>query len=66
MSNKIIELIDLFFKKVPQKTDHETLANYENKLEPGGDNGDFYTHINYHTMKQALLELIKQKQKLLK
>ena len=53
-----------FFHKKQTKTLHETLANYsdstDNSLIPGGDNGSFYTHINYHTMKQALIELIKQ------
>jgi hypothetical protein len=57
----ISNLIDSFFDKQPKKTEHETLANYNNgNLEAGGENGDFYTHINYHTMKQSLLELIKQ------
>jgi hypothetical protein len=57
----VANLIDAFFNKQSQKTDHETLANYKDgNLVAGGANGDFYTHINYHTMKQALLELIQQ------
>lgn len=60
----IFNLIDSFFNKKDQKTAHETLANYNNgNLEAGGNNGDFYTHVNYHTMKQSLLELIKQNKK---
>ena len=50
-------IFDTFFNKQLYKTNHETLANYNNKA--GGDNGDFYTHINYHTMKTSLYELIK-------
>ena len=60
----ISNLIDSFFNKKDHKTNHETLANYNNgNLQAGGENGDFYTHINYHTMKQSLLELIKQNKK---
>ena len=60
----IFNLIDSFSNKKDQKTGNETLANYINgNLEAGGNNGDFYTHINYHTMKQSLLELIKQNKK---
>ena len=55
------EKFDSFFNKKQFKTSHETLANYEDgSLTPGGDLGKFYTHINYHTIKQALNELIKQ------
>lgn len=37
------------------------MANYKNNLlEAGGNNGDFYTHINYHTIKQSLIELLNQ------
>lgn len=57
---KVCEIIDTFFRKSPVKTGHETLANYSNgSYEPGGINGKFYTHINYHTIKTALLELSK-------
>jgi len=57
----VTTLIDSFFQKKPNKTVHETLANYnDNKLEAGGKNGVFYTHINYHTIKQSLIELVKQ------
>ena len=59
-SEQLIEdLIDSFFKKTKKKTKSQTLANYHNRVEAGGINGDFYTHINYHTMKQSLIELIK-------
>jgi hypothetical protein len=59
--NEFETLFCSFFHKQETKTPHETLANYsDNSLIPGGDNGTFYTHINYYTMKQALIELIKQ------
>lgn len=59
-SDKLVEdLVDSFFKKSKKKTKNQTLANYKDRLEAGGIGGDFYTHINYHTMKQSLLELIK-------
>lgn len=57
-------LINTFFNKTSYKTDNETLANYLNgTLESGGNNGDFYTHINYHTMKRSLTEIVKQNKK---
>jgi hypothetical protein len=54
-------LIDTFFNKQPYKTSHETLANYDDGLIPGGENGNFYTHINYHTIHNSLLCLLKKK-----
>ena len=55
----VISLINDFFKKQKTKTNSETLANYSNNiLEAGGKNGDFYTHINYHTMSRSLMELL--------
>ena len=59
MTDRVIELIDSYFQKLPNKTSNNTLANYNDRVEAGGSNGNFYTHINYHTMKQALLELVK-------
>ena len=57
-------LINNFFNKMSYKTNHETLANYLNgTLESWGENGDFYTHINYHTMKRSLTEIVKQNKK---
>ena len=57
---KIEKIFDNFFKKQKTKTNHETLANYNNNLlEAGANNGDFYTHFNYHTIKTSLFELIK-------
>ena len=57
---KVVDLIDSFFSKKTKKTLHESLANYSNgSLVAGGVKGDFYTHICYHTIKQSLLELIK-------
>jgi len=56
----VLKLINEFFYKRPQKTHHETLGTYEkNILIPGGENGLFYTHINYYTIMNSLLELIK-------
>jgi len=52
-------LFNNFFKKQPVKTSHETLATYDDgSLISGGDNGSFYTHINYYTMKTALEKLL--------
>jgi len=60
-SELVVSIIDKFFHKKYTKTLHESLANFNNNtLVPGGENGDFYTHINYHTMKTSLVELIKQ------
>lgn len=64
MSNedKINILINKFFKKPQVKTSNETLANYDNNvLEAGGENGLFYTHICFHTIKRALIELVNKK-----
>jgi predicted O-methyltransferase YrrM len=59
-NQEIYVLINNFFEKKKTKTSHETLANYINgRLEAGGINGDFYTHICYHTIYNSLLELIK-------
>jgi len=63
MSNLHIfnEYFNTFFKKQPIKTSHERLANYDSGLVvSGGEHGRFYTHINYHSMNLALLELIQQ------
>lgn len=57
--NKLNNLINSFFNKKKNKTSHETLANYNNNiLIPGGKNGNFYTHICYHTITKALVELV--------
>jgi hypothetical protein len=56
-------LFDSFFEKKHNKTSQETLANYKDYIEAGGKNGDFYTHINYHTIKSSLIELMKQNKK---
>ena len=59
---KLDNILDSFFNKIPCKTSHETLANYEKGvLEAGGTDGVFYTHICYHTVRKALFELIEQK-----
>ncbi len=63
MKDFILNYYDKFFYKQISKTSHETLANYANgNLIPGGTNdeivGCYYTHINYHTMKRALVELV--------
>ena len=55
----IEDLIDSFFKKSKKKKKKQTKTNYHDRVEAGGINGEFYTHINYHTMKQSLIELIK-------
>ena len=61
IENKLDIIFNNFFNKQTSKTVHETLANYSNNtLIPGGDNGLFYTHICYHTIYNALLELTKQ------
>jgi hypothetical protein len=59
--NKLItNMIDKYFNKPVTKTGHETLAHYDNDIMiAGGSDGKFYTHINYHTIHNALLELIK-------
>lgn len=53
-------IYDTHFHKVLNKTSHETLANYNNQdtLVPGGNYGDFYTHVNYHTIRKALSLLL--------
>tara|TARA_B100000902_G_scaffold391200_1_gene441466 strand:+ start:3044 stop:3763 length:720 start_codon:yes stop_codon:yes gene_type:complete len=57
--NQLNNIFNSFFYKQKHKTDHETLANYDDKtLIAGGSNGKFYTHICYHTMYRALLELL--------
>jgi len=59
---KLDELYTKFFNKQKMKTSHETLAHYnDGKIIPGGDGGDYYTHICYKTIYRALSELIKQK-----
>lgn len=59
--DQIINLVNSFFVKKDVKTPNETLANCkDNVLISGGENGLFYTHINYHTMLNSLLELIKK------
>lgn len=58
------EMFDSFFRKSAIKTNHETLGNYSDKsLIAGGYNAEYYTHINYHTMKQALIELLNNSKK---
>lgn len=58
---KLDDLFNKFFKKQHIKTSNESLANYnDNTLISGGLDGTFYTHICYHTMYRALLELVKQ------
>ena len=52
-----------YFKKQLRHTAHECLASYENgTVISGGDNGIFYTHINYYTMKRALTEILNMNQ----
>ena len=59
---RLDNIFNNFFNKQKSKTSHETLANYnDNTLIAGGKNGLFYTHICYHTIYKALLDLIKQK-----
>jgi hypothetical protein len=55
-------IINNFFSKQKTKTSHETLANYQEDLIPGGENGFFYTHINFHTIHNSLLWLLKKKE----
>ena len=56
---KLDNIYNNFFNKPKFKTSHETLANYHDKtLIAGGTNGEFYTHICYHTIYRALLELL--------
>ena len=58
---KLDDLFNQFFNKQHIKTPHESLANYsDNTLISGGLDGSFYTHICYHTIYKALLELFKQ------
>lgn len=60
--SKVHELMDSFFNKQSARTGHETLATYhDNSLTPGGIDGAFYTHINYYSMRSALIELINKK-----
>ena len=57
------KLFNTHFAKQKKKTCHETLANYyETTRSPiaGKEDGDYYTHINYHTMKLALSTLLSQ------
>ena len=60
---EIEKLLSSFFQKNKKRTNNTTLANYDNNiLVPGGSNGNFYTHINYHTIKKSL-EILKDKKK---
>ncbi len=62
MCEKVDNLIQCFFHKKEKKTGHESLANFnDGLLIPGGENGDFYTHINYHTIYNSLICLLKKK-----
>jgi len=62
MNNTYVDmLINNFFTKQQHKTSNETLANYDDGLIPGGENGKFYTHINYHTIHNSLLCLLLKK-----
>ena len=62
MNEKQVDiLINNFFKKQPKHTSNETVANFKDVLIPGGENGDFYTHINYHTIYNSLIWLLKKK-----
>lgn len=55
---QVTTLIDQFFTKEAIPSSHTTLANYENgTLVAGGQQGQYYTHICYHTIQRALLEL---------
>lgn len=58
-------LYDSYFNKQLSKTSHETLANYYDKEEkiPGALDGQYYTHINYHTIRRALEEVLTIKNK---
>ncbi len=61
--SKIISLVNNHLTKDNKKSIGKTLAHYDdNLLIPGGDSGLYYTHINYHTIKQALIELNKLNQ----
>lgn len=51
------ELVDSFFVKKSCKKKSQTLAHYKDYCEAGGLNGNFYTHICYNTMKEALIKL---------
>lgn len=53
-------LYDSYFNKPSSKTPHETLANYYDKEDksPGALDGHYYTHVNYHTIRRALEELL--------
>ena len=58
-------IFDSFFNKSTSKTNHETLYNIDNNLIPGyipNDNKKeyFYTHINYHSIKNALNLLVEK------
>lgn len=57
--DRLNTLFNNFFKKQTTKTSHETLATYDDgSLISGGENGSFYTHINYYTMKTVLEKLL--------
>lgn len=65
-NNEFENMYNNFFNKVNNKTSHETLCNLEDgTLVPGMVNNNiksiksFYTHINYHSMKKALYEILK-------
>jgi len=58
-----VDVYDAFFHKQTSKTGHETLGNVDGALIPGflktHEYPDaFFTHINYHTMKEALRQLL--------
>lgn len=62
MCEKVDNLIAGFFHLKEKKTYNETVANFKDELLiPGGENGNFYTHINYHTMYNSLVWLLKKK-----
>ena len=63
MNKKYVDnLINDFFLKKEKKESHESLANFtDGVLIPGGENGNFYTHINYHTIYNSLFWLLKKK-----
>ena len=48
-------LLGTFFNTPRVKTSHETLANDD------GEGGVFYTHVCFHTMKRALVEMVRKK-----
>jgi len=59
---------DTFFSKEKEKTSNETLYSNNDVLKPGyiandtDPPGYYYTHINYNSIKQALVSLVKAKE----